>query len=99
MVIGVTIAAGELVLLGLRTADQDTVHFPDPQRFDITRIPNPHLTFGVRPTVLPRRAARAWNCAHCSWPCSTARLCGSPSRPTSCARGKTSSPAAWRRSP
>ena len=29
---GVDIAAGELVLLGLRTANQDTVHFPDPAR-------------------------------------------------------------------
>jgi cytochrome P450 len=46
---GVQIAAGELVLLGLRTANQDTVHFPDPARFDITRIPNPHLSFGFGP--------------------------------------------------
>ena len=46
---GVQIAAGELVLLGLRTANQDTVHFPDPTRFDITRIPNPHLSFGFGP--------------------------------------------------
>jgi pentalenolactone synthase len=46
---GVRIAAGDLVLLGLRTANQDTVHFPDPQRFDITRTPNPHLSFGFGP--------------------------------------------------
>jgi cytochrome P450 len=46
---GVQIAAGELVLLGLRTANQDTVHFPDPERFDVSRMPNPHLTFGFGP--------------------------------------------------
>jgi pentalenolactone synthase len=46
---GAQIAAGELVLLGLRTANQDTVHFPDPARFDITRMPNPHLSFGFGP--------------------------------------------------
>jgi cytochrome P450 len=46
---GVQIAAGELVLLGLRTANQDTVHFPDPARFDITRMSNPHLSFGFGP--------------------------------------------------
>ena len=37
------------MLLGLRTANQDTVHFPDPERFDVTRMPNPHLTFGYGP--------------------------------------------------
>jgi pentalenolactone synthase len=37
------------VLLGLRTANQDTVHFPDPARFDITRMSNPHLSFGFGP--------------------------------------------------
>ena len=43
------IVAGELVLLGLRTANQATVHFPAPARFDITRTPNPHLSFGFGP--------------------------------------------------
>ena len=46
---GAQIVAGELVLLGLRTANQDTVRFPDPERFDITRMPNPHLSFGFGP--------------------------------------------------
>jgi cytochrome P450 len=46
---GVTIAAGDLVLLGLRTANQDSDHFPAPERFDINRTPNPHLTFGFGP--------------------------------------------------
>ncbi len=34
---------------GLRTANQDTVALPRPGRFDVTRIPNPHLTFGFGP--------------------------------------------------
>jgi cytochrome P450 len=46
---GVTIAAGELVLLGLRSANRDAHRFPAPDRFDVTRLPNPHLTFGFGP--------------------------------------------------
>jgi cytochrome P450 len=43
---GVTIRAGELVVLGLRAANLDEQHFPGPDRFDVHRTPNPHLTFG-----------------------------------------------------
>jgi pentalenolactone synthase len=46
---GVTIEAGELVLLGLRSANRDAQRFPAPDRFDVTRLPNPHLTFGFGP--------------------------------------------------
>jgi cytochrome P450 len=46
---GVTIAAGDLVLLGLRSANRDGGHFPDPGRFDVTRAANPHLSFGFGP--------------------------------------------------
>jgi pentalenolactone synthase len=45
-VAGVTIGAGELVLLNTRAANRDGEVFADPQRFDITRTDNPHLTFG-----------------------------------------------------
>ena len=45
-VAGVTIAAGELVLLNTRAANSDREIFTDPQHFDITRTDNPHLTFG-----------------------------------------------------
>ena len=45
-VAGVTIGAGELVLLNTRAANTDREVFVDPQRFDITRTDNPHLTFG-----------------------------------------------------
>jgi len=46
---GVTIRAGELVLLSLASANRDPRVFPDPDRFDITRRPNPHLAFGHGP--------------------------------------------------
>lgn len=43
---GVTIEAGELVLLNARAANCDSEVFTDPERFDIARTDNPHLTFG-----------------------------------------------------
>jgi cytochrome P450 len=46
---GVTIRAGDLVLLGLRAANRDREHFTDPDRFDVGRSPNPHMTFGHGP--------------------------------------------------
>ncbi|MGH3999802.1 MAG: cytochrome P450 [Pseudonocardiaceae bacterium] len=46
---GVTIQTGELVMLGLRTANLDERHFPEPDRFDVRRTRNPHLTFGHGP--------------------------------------------------
>ncbi len=46
---GVSIAAGELVLLGLQGANQDHGTFPEPDRFDTQRTPNQHLSFGHGP--------------------------------------------------
>ena len=43
---GVTIPAGELVLVGLNAANRDGRVFADPDRFDITRDRNPHVAFG-----------------------------------------------------
>lgn len=44
---GVTIKAGEAVLLSMGAANNDGGAFPDPQRFDITRdAAIPHMTFG-----------------------------------------------------
>jgi pentalenolactone synthase len=43
---GVTIGAGDLVLLNARAANCDREVFTHPERFDITRTDNPHLTFG-----------------------------------------------------
>lgn len=46
---GVTICAGDAVLLTSTVANRDAAAFPDPDRFDITRTPNPHLSFGYGP--------------------------------------------------
>lgn len=46
---GVRIAAGELVLLGLQNANIDARRFTEPDGFDISRAPNPHLSFGHGP--------------------------------------------------
>ncbi len=43
---GQKIAAGELVLAMVGSANHDPAVFPEPQRFDITRHPNPHISFG-----------------------------------------------------
>jgi cytochrome P450 len=42
----VTVRAGDKVLLDIVAANRDSEVFPDPERFDIRRDPNPQLTFG-----------------------------------------------------
>ncbi|MEM7412256.1 MAG: cytochrome P450 [Myxococcota bacterium] len=44
---GRTIRKGEQVLLMYSAANRDERVFDDPQRFDITRDPNPHIAFGI----------------------------------------------------
>lgn len=46
---GITIRAGDLVLLALQSANLDDHVFPTPEAFDVTRAENPHLTFGHGP--------------------------------------------------
>lgn len=46
---GVTIAAGDLVVLDLQRANDDREVTRDRPGFDVTRQPNPHVTFGHGP--------------------------------------------------
>jgi cholest-4-en-3-one 26-monooxygenase len=48
-VAGVQIPAGDWAAMFYAAANRDPEVFPDPQRFDITRVPNAHLTFGSGP--------------------------------------------------
>jgi cytochrome P450 len=43
---GRTIPADRFVLLMIGSANRDPAHFPDADRFDVTRSPNPHIAFG-----------------------------------------------------
>jgi cytochrome P450 family 142 subfamily A polypeptide 1 len=43
---GETIRRGQQVVLMYSSANRDPAHFTDPERFDVTRHPNPHLSFG-----------------------------------------------------
>jgi pentalenolactone synthase len=46
---GVTIRAGHAVILNGGAGNHDERVFADPDRFDVARHPNPHLTFGYGP--------------------------------------------------
>ena len=46
---GKQIRAGDKVVVSFTAANRDESVFPDPERFDIRRQPNPHLVFGHGP--------------------------------------------------
>ena len=43
---GVAMPAGTLVTIGIGAANRDPAEFPDPDRLDVAREPNRHLSFG-----------------------------------------------------
>src|SRR4051794_10518201 len=46
---GVRVRAGDKVVVSFTSANRDETVFADPERFDVRRSPNPHLTFGHGP--------------------------------------------------
>jgi cytochrome P450 PksS len=46
---GVTIPRGEVVLAVIASANRDGAQFPDPDKLDLAREPNRHLSFGLGP--------------------------------------------------
>ena len=44
---GVTIKQGQQIVLMYGSANRDTAHFVEPERFDVTRKPNDHIAFGL----------------------------------------------------
>lgn len=44
---GVHLAEGDKVVTFLPSANRDETVFPDPDKFDIERTPNPHVSFGI----------------------------------------------------
>jgi cytochrome P450 family 142 subfamily A polypeptide 1 len=44
---GITVVAGQQVVLLYGSANRDPVHFPDPEIFDVRRTPNNHIAFGL----------------------------------------------------
>jgi cytochrome P450 len=46
---GQPVRAGDKVVVSFTSANRDDAVFTDPDRFDIRRLPNPHLVFGHGP--------------------------------------------------
>ncbi|EYT78950.1 MULTISPECIES: cytochrome P450 [unclassified Streptomyces] len=50
---GVRIRAGDAIYVSYLSANRDPEVFPDPERIDFTRSPNPHVAFGFGPHYCP----------------------------------------------
>ena len=60
---GTTIPAGEVCVIFNGAANRDPAEFPEPDRLDVRRNPNPHLSFGLgRHTCLGQSQARRELC-------------------------------------
>ena len=57
---GTTIRKGQQVVLMYPSANRDPAHFANPQRFDVTRQPNPHIAFGFGTHFCLGVALAAW---------------------------------------
>ena len=55
---GVRIRAGDAIYVSYLSANRDPDVFADPETIDFSRSPNPHVSFGFGPALLPRRPAR-----------------------------------------
>jgi cytochrome P450 family 142 subfamily A polypeptide 1 len=44
---GVTVAAGQQVVLLYSSGNRDSAHFAEPEAFDVRRTPNNHIAFGL----------------------------------------------------
>jgi cytochrome P450 len=44
---GITLRPGDTTVIVIAAANRDPAEFPDPERFDVRRSPNRHLTFGM----------------------------------------------------
>jgi cytochrome P450 len=59
-VAGMPVPAGDVVLCFAASANRDETRWPDADRYDLTRAPQPHVAFGVGPHVcLGMQLARA----------------------------------------
>jgi cytochrome P450 len=50
---GRALGAGDSILLGIGPANRDPEVFPEPDRLDVARTPNPHLAFGLGGHICP----------------------------------------------
>lgn len=66
---GCRIAAGDKVQIWEGSANRDPLVFTDPDVFDITRKPNPHLGFGQGVHYCLGANPHAWSCGCCSRNC------------------------------
>jgi len=98
--LGAPLRTGDTVFLARQAANRDPDRWTDPNRFDVTRVPERHYSFGV--TVHTSAWDRRWpvsTCARacaCSWRSYPARACSRrprsafPSHPTNNSRSSVS---------